>query len=325
MTSTVTASARLLGTWPSGSPEWHNARRGRLGGSEIAAVLGLSPWESRFSLWHRKAGLVGEQEQNVHMSWGHRLEPVIADAFAEEHPEWVVAPAGTYVSAEHDWQLANVDRLVYENDGTIPAAVILNEDGTAPLADATSLLEVKTARNGDEWGEPGTDQIPVYYRCQVIWYLHVLGLRRAHIAVLIAGSDYREYLIDMDQVDPAELALITGTAAEFMGSLPTADSPGVRPDIDGHSSTYQVIREWPDGVVDADVDIDPKSADDYRDALTAFKAAEEEKRRAAGVVLDQIGDARRAVSLGDVVATRVVRPDGTTKCLMPARQKGTAS
>ena len=54
-----TPTGVLIGTFSPGSEEWLAARADGLGGSEVAAVLGLSPFESRFSLWHRKAGRVG--------------------------------------------------------------------------------------------------------------------------------------------------------------------------------------------------------------------------------------------------------------------------
>ena len=59
----------------------------RLGGSEIAAVVGLSPWVSRFALWHRKRGTLGKQEVNAGMNWGHRLEPASARRLAEKREE----------------------------------------------------------------------------------------------------------------------------------------------------------------------------------------------------------------------------------------------
>ncbi|MFC7330776.1 YqaJ viral recombinase family protein [Marinactinospora rubrisoli] len=305
MTAPIASAARLLGDWEPRSPEWHAARATRLGGSEIAAVLGLSPWESRFSLWHRKRGLAGEQEENAPMSWGRRLETPIAEAFAEYHPELVVTSAGTYVSTVRDYQLANPDRLLY--DPACPGV-------------PTALLEVKTARDDLGWGAPGTDEIPVYYRCQVLWYLDALGLTRAYVAVLISGSDYREYVVDINPDDEAvqvEIATLGTEGDLFMRSV----RDGVRPDIDGSTATYQTIRQLPDGVVDEDVEIPAGLAEDYLSALDTYTAAKAEKQRLAGEVLDRIGDGRRAAVAGERIATRVVNADGTTKCLKPARKK----
>lgn len=294
----TTFTGRLLGTWPSDSDEWSAARKGRIGGSDIAAVIGLSPWESKFSLWHRKSGLIGDPDLSGVMEWGTRLEDAIAAKFADEHPEMDVRPAGTYVHQDRDWQLANPDRLLYGSSGI-------------------KVLEVKTAREDTHWGEPGTDQIPVHYRPQVLWYLDALGLRIAHIAVLIAGSDYREYVIDMATVDPNEIAHLRSEAEAFMASV----KGKVRPDIDGSTVTYDILRQWPDNVIDDDVQVSPEIRDQFWAAQDASKAADAEKKRMASVLLDLIGDCRRAACGEEIIATRSVRADGTTHSLKPARRK----
>jgi len=79
-------TATVLGRWEPGSPEWHAARAHGVGGSEVAAIVGCSPFESRFSLWHRKAALVGPVDETPEMEWGRRLEPAIAAKFMDEHP-----------------------------------------------------------------------------------------------------------------------------------------------------------------------------------------------------------------------------------------------
>ena len=293
-----TPTGRLLGSWPAGSHEWHAARASRLGGSDIAAVLGLSPWESRFSLWHRKSGLIGQPDLSDVMEWGNRLEDAVAQKFADEHPALEVIRAGTFVHPGRDYQLANPDRLLR---------------GEGP----DKVLEVKTAREDTHWGEPGTDEIPVHYRPQILWYLDTLGLRIAHIAVLIAGSDYREYLIDMADVDAAEIAYMRDEAEAFMASIAASQ----RPDIDGSTATYDVLKQWPDNVIDDDVQVSVEVRDAFWAAQDASKAADAEKKRMASVLLDLIGDCRRAKCGEEIVATRSVRPDGTTHSLKPARRK----
>ena len=90
-------TAVALGQWPPGSPEWHAARAAGIGGSEVAPILGLSPFESRFSLWHRKAGRIAPVDVSPEMEWGTRLEPAIAQKFRETHPE-LAFEAGQYLT-----------------------------------------------------------------------------------------------------------------------------------------------------------------------------------------------------------------------------------
>lgn len=291
----------LVGWFEPGSDAWHAARSQGIGGSEISAVIGLSPYESAFSLWHRKRGLIEPVEESTEMYWGKKHEPTICDEYAKQHPDQLVIPAGTYHGTGRPWQIVNPDRFaINKTTGEI------------------TVIEAKTSRDAEGWGEPGTDQVPVYYRAQVRWYLNALGLRRAIVAVLIAGSDYREYVVEADDED-AQLMLVRGEA--FIRSL----RDDIRPPIDGHTATYQAIKELPDNLDDIDVEIDPELRDRYWAALDACKAAETEKRHAAGLVLDEIGTGRRAVTGRTKVATRTTKADGSTHSLQPARTREIAA
>lgn len=312
-----TGDAELIGVFTPGSPEWHEARRNGIGGSEIAAVLGISTWESAFSLWHRKNGTVPPREANTEMDAGRRLEPVICQVFAERHPELYVARGGTYRNRQRRYQIANPDGLVYPWQCACGAAAdVLCSCLPDPIPDA--LHEAKFALYPDGWGEEGTDQVPPYYQAQARWYEDVFGLTRTYLTVFIGSTgEFREYVIDADEQDTA---LMRERAEAFMASLAT----GKQPPIDGHDATYRTVKAIPDGMEDVDVEVTPQMKDEYYDALDAFTAAEAEKRRAAAVILDAIGTGRRATCLSERVATRTVR-NGKTFSLQPARNRGDAA
>ena len=302
MTTTAEAPA-VLGWFEPGSDPWHAARVNGIGGSEIAAVMGISPYESRFSLWHRKQGLIGPVEESPQMRWGKKHEPTICAEFAELHPDAGVVPSPTFAAAARPWQIANPDRLLV---GTKP--------GTAR---PEALLEAKTSRDDEGWGEEGTDQIPVWYRAQCLWYLDVLGVDRCHVAVLIGNFDYREYVVDYD---PADALKMRDAAAEFMRTL----AAGERPSIDGHSATYQAIRELPEGLDPIDVEIPTELRDRFHAAQDQAWLAEDELTACKGELLDHIGTGQRAVCERERIATRTVR-NGGTYSLMPARTRRNAA
>lgn len=272
-------SAEYLGTFPSGSPEWHALRATGLGGSEIAAVLGLSPFESRFSLWHRKRGEAAPQPENDEMRAGKYFEAGIAAWFRDTHPDYRVRRVGTYRSKARPWQIANPDRIITGPDR------------------GREVLEIKNLRTADGWGEPGTDEVPVYYRAQVLWYLDVLGLDRGRFAIAVGGQDLREYVVDYDQ---AEASILRERGAEFLHDIVR----GQRPSIDEHGETYRVIRESHPDIDDVEVEIPRSLAWHFRTAIEAHKRAEADKRRAAAEIADALGDARRAVCDGESIAIR---------------------
>lgn len=278
----MTRFAEYIGTYPSGSPQWHKVRDSGIGGSEIAAVLGLSPWTSPFTLWHRKAGVLDvEQVTTQPMEWGNRLEPVVAEKFADEHPGWTVRKTGTWRSKTRPWQLANPDRLLTTAEGE------------------RAILEVKTAAQPYEWGPAGGDEIPIHYRCQVLWYLDVFGFNRCHLAVLIAGSDYREYVVDYSLT---EAVTMRDEAAAFLHTV----QHGQRPDLDESLSTHRTMRALhPDIDRGAEKEIPGELADTYLAAVAQAAAATTAKAGAATRVLDAIGDAQYAVAAGRRIARRV--------------------
>ncbi len=158
------------------SAEWHRIRSTGIGGSDIAAIVGLSPRQSSIDVWLQKKGLAPAKEESSAMHWGHNLEDVIAREYAEK-TGFVVEPG---VHLRNGFRLGNTDRMVPSQ---------------------RRILEVKTASGfvAREWGTEGTDEIPDHYLCQVQWYLGLLDpadFNCADVPVLIGGNDFRIYHIE---------------------------------------------------------------------------------------------------------------------------------
>jgi putative phage-type endonuclease len=274
--------------WDAPREQWLAARREGIGASDIAAVLGISPWESPASLWYRKRGELDEQSETDLTLRGHRLEPVVADWFAEAHPEFaVVGRCGLVRSLERPWQLATPDRLLCESD--VDSARI---EPVAPL-------EVKTVFDWTGWGEPGTDDIPVHIRAQVLWQMDTLGLRSAFVAVFGGGLVYREYEVGYSTED---VLLMREAGEKFWQSVLNNE----RPELDAHDATTSALKELHPDIEDVDVEVDPELAAEYVAARALFTVAEDRKKAAENLLRDAIGDGRRAVCNGIRVATRSV-------------------
>jgi putative phage-type endonuclease len=291
----------LIGHLTPGTEAWEEARTGlTITATEIAAVMGLSPWQSPFSLWHKKAGLPTPPfEMTPAIEWGTRLEDPVALKWEDEHTDFMTAPAGTWRNRERNWQRATPDRIVYRKP-----------DNVFEVPDqAVALLEVKTSPFGDDWGPTGSDEIPVYYRCQIQWQLDTLGLKVCHVALLVSGHDYREYVVEYDEADAR---LLRTSAAEFLRTVRDNE----RPPIDGADATYQTIRVQPDGLEDRDVEIPFGTVIRWDDAYEAYREASDRLTQVRGEILDLIGNAKRAVCEGRRIAYRTVR-DGKTYSLNP--------
>lgn len=267
-------SAVLLGNEPQDSPGWHKLRADGIGASEISAVVGLSQYVSAFQLWHIKKGNLPGQRTNAAMGWGHRLEPVVRGWWLEQHQEFgVIANPGTYAHSERDWQRVNPDGLLY-----------LGEDDQKP----TALYEGKISRFGDGFGKSGTDEIPISYRCQVQHAMDIFGLNRCYVAVLIGGSEAREYVIE---ADPQDQETLRNAGRRFWESVHANDEPP----IDCSEMTYQAVRDL-NPLIDkgASIDLSPELWGQY---VTHKREMAEHEEALTGVksrILAQMGNAQSA-------------------------------
>jgi putative phage-type endonuclease len=259
-----------------GTPEWLQL----MTASKVAAVLGLSPFESRYSLWQRMAGHLPPVPESTVMRRGHYLEPAVRAWYADQHPDLAITETGT-------WRSLDDPRFAATPDG------LAHGDAPAPI-----LLEFKTASDDSQWGKAGTDEIPPAYRVQVMWGLHVLGLRTAHVAVLTAFLEFREYVISYDDF---EAGLLVDAVTEFLDSITT----GTAPDLDGHDETYRAVRALHPDIDDTAVELPADVAVAYAEAVAAIEAAEAAKTAASAAVIDAMGSARRATYGGAPVAMRV--------------------
>ena len=278
-------SAVRLGRFEVESDPWLAARVSGIGGSDIAAILGISPWMSAFSLWHVKAGSVpAEVLTDEPIYWGKALEKVVLQRWREEHPEYGAAnfQGYTWCDPGQPWRHANPDFVA-----------------TSPTRSQHEVVEIKTSAFADEWGPSGSAIVPPWYLAQLLWYLDVLGARWGWLAVLIGGNDYREYRIDArDYVE--DLRLITSRAAEFWRTV----QAGEQPPIDGSDSTYRTIRVMHPDIDDERVEISADLAAQLIAAKEAKVAAETGWVQALSMAADAMGSARIATLGGLRIASR---------------------
>jgi putative phage-type endonuclease len=252
-----------------GNDRWYQIRKAGVTASEIAIVLGISPYGSPFSLYWQKVN-DWRDDGNAYTSAGRHLEGAIADWWAAEHPGRVVHPAGLYAHPERPWQLATPDRFVCDpqwHDNPFPDDPLYRYNHLWDSA-IEALLECKwVAYSWDGWGEPGTDDIPVHYRAQALWQLDVLGVDEVHFAVLGPGG-FRAYgPIRRDETD---LAVMRKAGEEFIWRVREL----VPPDLDSHTATLGALRRLHPSIGDGDVEIPVELAETYRKARADKAAAQ---------------------------------------------------
>ena len=208
---------RFFGTPEEVNKQWVEARKNGIGGSDVASIMGLNKYSSPLNVWLVKTGREESPDlsDNQAVEWGNRLEDVVADKFADEHPELQVRRRNaTMVSIKRPWAFANIDRWVTDGKGNV------------------GILEVKTVgmRRAADWD----NGVPLYYLTQVMHYMSVTGYQYAWVAVLIGGQEFREYYIERDEEDIKAINdavdtfwrdfVETDTAPALIGNDPEADA-----------------------------------------------------------------------------------------------------
>lgn len=226
MTAPQLPGAELVGEGMT-RDEWLEERKRGIGGSDIAAVLGLSPFKSPLALYLEKSGEVDDDfKESEAMRWGTYLEQPIADAFTKETDVVTFQPPEItmYRSKELTIALASPDRLV------IPAATTIQD----PIA----WYEGKNvgAHRKDEWiDENGKVVVPVQYLAQCQWENAVSGLPGTHVACLLGGQQFVHTYVERDDLLIADMF---AAADAFWKRLDAHDPP----EADGSSSTSAVIK-----------------------------------------------------------------------------------
>lgn len=235
---------------------WLEARRGGLGASEVAGVLGVSPWTTPYKVWCDKVATTPPVELTTEpIVWGHRAEAMIARAVGVDYPDLgrVEPSPGLLAHEEHPIIRATLDRTL------VPRR---SPRGTDPHG----LLELKnigTSMYRHAWvdGVP-----PVYYLLQVLIQEAVSGLEVGYLGVLVGGQRLLEpYLVEYDH--DAATALIAA-CEEWWERYVVARVPPPLTVADADVLT----RMYP-----GDLDLEARAADP--DTLAAFGAYVDARRR----------------------------------------------
>jgi putative phage-type endonuclease len=160
--------------------KWAQARSNGIGGSDIGAICGVSPFTSARQIYLAKTGqytdsLKPNEEATERMYFGTLLEPVVANEYARRSGNKIFDAGCTLARKDTQWALANVDRLI--------------ESTSRP---DYGILECKTTSeyNADEWDN---GDILLSYVYQLNWYFWVTGLQWGAFACLVGGNKFFYY------------------------------------------------------------------------------------------------------------------------------------
>jgi putative phage-type endonuclease len=224
--------SEIISVWDKTEEEWLILRDRGLGGSDAGTVIGVNKYKSPYSLWAEKLGLVERQSAGDAAKWGHRLERVTAEAYAEDYNQAVVAWPVILVSKENPFMFANIDFLIVDPSDEFPAGQVTDWQTIEVPQNVRSILEVKTSGIAS----PGTahqwsnNSIPESYALQTVHYGIVTGVTSIVFAALLPPMGLQVRYLEWDE----ELAENLIIAEQMFWDLVES---GEAPAVDGSNAT----------------------------------------------------------------------------------------
>lgn len=139
-----------------------------VGGSDVAAIFGLSPWMTPLELWMIKKGRMKTKSKpnSAQLEMGHLLEPIAAHFYAQRTGDTVIDDTNMYQHADHPYALADFDRRLIRKSSGEPG-----------------ILECKscTYHKAADWAD---GSYPLYYEFQLRYYLAVADVNFGSFSAL---------------------------------------------------------------------------------------------------------------------------------------------
>lgn len=224
---------------------WLAARRPLLGASEVASVLGLSPWVPAIETWARKTTKVEEAEDEISepMELGLELEPFLLGAL-RSRSGCPVERSGVLLRSKL------YPHLGATQDGAVTALAGTPLGRSVPVCvGQVGTVEVKTAGGGfaEQWetqdGYRGVALVPAWYLPQVDCQLAVTGAPFAVFGALLGGRGFR-FRWTVVLRDEARIAELAERTAAWWEAHVVRDVP---PEPDGSEAAADLLaRLYPD-------------------------------------------------------------------------------
>lgn len=195
----------------------------KIGGSDVATILGLNPFKTPVELWLEKTGHTERQEdESLALKFGNIMEPAIAEMYTVRTSKRLRRCNVTLKHPKYEWLTAHIDR-----------DVVGEERG----------VEIKNVgRNAAKyWGSEKDGRIAEYYLPQPHTYMLIKGYPVWDVAAYFGGDDLRIIPIEFD---PEFAEMIVDATHDFWFNHVVADVPPPV-DLDSPSALRALKKLYP--------------------------------------------------------------------------------
>ena len=278
-------------------PEWLHGRTRGIGGSEVAALLGVSPYATSWDVFKSKVSgdgtpvFVGEEPvpgpkiraelltDNPIFEWGHRLEDAVALKTADELDLVARSGGGLWQHVDHPLAIVTPDRVGTKRRSWKPEC----------------LIECKTSGDAEPWD---VGEAPIQYQVQAQWQMGITGITPCYLGCFVLGFEREFYIVrvDFDEQwfnEMVEIAEDFWAKHVLTNEIPEHDYT--------HPRTAEILKELHPTVIQEAVQLPDEAlewVETYLKAKVTVKRAEEYLAEAKNWLAFHVGDAG-AGYLGD--------------------------
>ena len=243
--------------------DWLKGRQKGIGGSDVAAIFGLSRYRTPLDVYFSKTEEEVDDSQSQAAYWGSQLEDLVAKEFQKRTGMKVQRVNKQLVNPKEPWMMANIDRAVVnpEISGNVRVLDEAKQAETGRMLTTDAILECKTASAfiAGAWGDTQEYEIirgeivtehviPEYYETQVQWYMGITGAKICYVAALLGGQDFRIYAVPRND---ELISVLQDKCREFWTTYVV---PRVTPDPVTIADAYKLWPRDTDGMVEASPD-----------------------------------------------------------------------
>lgn len=239
-------------------------RRRFLGGSDIAAVMGLGAYgRTALSVYFSKIGEAPDEldpDKRKFLERRKRWEGPIVEMLREDFDAEIVAINQRYIDPAHDFLAAEIDFEWRDPaDGSI-------QNGEIKTVSPFAFGEAQG------WGEAGTDEVPIHYAAQVMHGLGVTGRRTCIVAAMVGIDNMVFYRVERDEETVQNMR---ARAVEFWTRNVLAKIPPEPQDMADMMRLYSRVNGKP-VIVTGEVRELVEQLRQVRASIKSFELAEEE-------------------------------------------------
>ena len=163
-----------------GSAEWHAARSKGIGGSDMAAIMGLNPWKTPYQVWLEKTGRASGNIESEKMTIGKEIEDFIASQYTRLFGRKTRRVNKFKTCDQYPFIGGSVDRVFQDEQH------------------GTGILEFKNV-SAESFRNTFAGGVPDYYFIQVQTYMLVFKATVADLFVFVGGERFENFRITRNE------------------------------------------------------------------------------------------------------------------------------